>query len=104
MSPLLYKEQISFLLVYKNLLMRKLLFLFGYLLLANTVFSQTNAQADSLAAYIRIGTIPSFTVYKAPDSSAFTNKDLKKGKPVLLMLFSPDCGHCQHQEHHGGVR
>ncbi len=76
--------------------MRKILFLFGFLLFAYTGFSQENAQTDSIPGYIRIGTIPSFTVYKAPDSSAFTNKNIKKGKPLLLMLFSPDCGHCQH--------
>lgn len=75
--------------------MRKLLFLSGYLFLAATVLSQTNASTDSIPAYIRIGTVPAFTTYKAPDSSLFTKKDLQKGKPLLLMIFSPECGHCQ---------
>lgn len=28
------------------------------------------------------------------DSNNFTNKDLKPGKPVMLIYFAPDCGHC----------
>ena len=75
--------------------MRKLLFLSGYLFIAFAGFSQTNTPNDSLPAYIRIGTVPAFATYKAPDSIVFTKKDLQKGKPVLLMIFSPDCGHCQ---------
>ncbi len=75
--------------------MRKLLFLSGYLFFASAIFSQVNAQNDSVPAYIRLGTIPDFTTYKAPDSTLFTKKNLQKGKPILLMIFSPDCGHCQ---------
>jgi thioredoxin-related protein len=75
--------------------MRKLLFLSGYFLFVSAMLTQTNAQSDSIPAYIRIGTIPAFTTYKAPDSTVFTKKNVQKGKPVLLMIFSPDCGHCQ---------
>jgi cytochrome oxidase Cu insertion factor (SCO1/SenC/PrrC family) len=74
---------------------RKLLFLLGYLLLASAAFSQTNTPADSIPVYVRAGTLPAFITYKAPDSTIFTKKNLQKGKPVLLMIFSPDCGHCQ---------
>lgn len=35
-----------------------------------------------------------FNYASAPDSLPFTNKDLKK-KPLLFVVFSPDCGHCQ---------
>ncbi|MGH2647236.1 MAG: TlpA family protein disulfide reductase [Ginsengibacter sp.] len=76
--------------------MRKILFLSGYLLLACAGFSQTKTTADSIPAYIRVGTMPAFTVYKAPDSTTFTKENLRKGMPVLLMIYSPDCGHCQH--------
>ena len=76
--------------------MRKLLFLSGYLLIASAGFSQTNTPTDSTPDYVRVGTLPPFTTYKAPDSTIFSKKNLQKGKPVLLMIFSPDCGHCQH--------
>lgn len=56
------------------------------------------AQADEeKAVYLRFPTIPQFTVYKAPDSTAFSREDLKKKKEVLFMVFSPDCDHCQHE-------
>jgi thiol-disulfide isomerase/thioredoxin len=55
-------------------------------------------QADSTApVYLRFPTIPQFTVYKAPDSTAFTRDELEKKKPVVFMIFSPDCEHCQHE-------
>ncbi|HVZ95503.1 MAG TPA: thioredoxin domain-containing protein [Chitinophagaceae bacterium] len=65
------------------------------LLTAAFAFSQTNTAASDTFAYTREA-IPAFTVYKAPDSTAFTNADVAKKRPVLLMLFSPECGHCQH--------
>lgn len=46
---------------------------------------------------MRFPTIPQFTVYRAPDSTAFTKNDLQKKKPVVFMIFSPDCEHCQHE-------
>lgn len=76
--------------------MRKLLLLSGYLFIINSGFSQTSPQADSLPAYIQLRNLPAFVVYKAPDSTAFYKKDLESGMPELLMIFSPDCGHCQH--------
>ncbi len=47
--------------------------------------------------YLRFPAIPQFTVYKAPDSTAFSREDLVKKKPVVFMIFSPDCEHCQHE-------
>jgi thioredoxin-related protein len=75
--------------------MRKLIFLLACVFIAYPAFSQSNTTTDSVPAYIRIGTLPAFTTYKAPDSTYFTKKDVEKGKPTLLMIFSPDCGHCQ---------
>ena len=75
--------------------MKRLLILVFVVLVSATSFSQTNTAAEDTFAYTKQG-LPAFTVYKAPDSTAFTNKDVKKKRPVLLMLFSPECGHCQH--------
>jgi thiol-disulfide isomerase/thioredoxin len=56
----------------------------------------SNAQQGTDAATLNnIQHLPAFTIYKVPDSSAFTNDQLKKNKPVVLMFFSPDCEHCQ---------
>jgi hypothetical protein len=39
--------------------------------------------------------MPPFSLEKA-NGSTITNKVLQKGKPVLLMIFSPQCEHCEH--------
>lgn len=76
--------------------MKKLLFIFSFLLISWSAFSQTNAANDNTPAYMSNPDIPEFSLYKAPDSTAFTNEDLHKRKPTLIMIFSPECGHCQH--------
>ncbi len=55
------------------------------------------AQQDTGAVYLRFPVIPKFTVFKAPDSTSFSREDLHKNKPVIFMIFSPDCEHCQHE-------
>lgn len=76
--------------------MKRLLLLSMFFCLNGFLFSQSSATKDSIPAYISKGVIPAFKVYKAPDSSVFTNNDIQKNRPILLMIFSPDCGHCQH--------
>lgn len=59
--------------------------------------AQTNkavASHDTLAPYQKTPYIPSFKI-QLPDSSWFSNSDLKPKKPTLILYFSPDCGHCQ---------
>ena len=54
--------------------------------------AQKDASPNSLSKF---EAVPAFTVYTVPDSIAFTNKDLLKNKPLIIMFFSPDCEHCQ---------
>ncbi len=71
---------------------------FLLLLLSFSVASAVIAQnEDNLPLYLQFPFVPSFTMVKAPDSTKFTNNDLKKKSPVIIMLFSPDCEHCQHE-------
>jgi len=58
-------------------------------------FSQTNTPKSNAPEYVTNPSIPDFTVYNAPDSTLFTNEDLRKKEPTLIMIFSPECGHCQ---------
>jgi thioredoxin-related protein len=53
------------------------------------------AQADSIPVYKRFPTVPPFSIMRYPDSTAFAKKDLPGKKPVIVMVFSPDCHHCQ---------
>jgi thiol-disulfide isomerase/thioredoxin len=56
----------------------------------------SNAQQDATAATLNnIQHVPVFKIFTVPDSTAFTNEQLKKNKPFVLMFFSPDCDHCQ---------
>lgn len=61
-----------------------------------TAFPQIDSAKDK-PVYLRFPTIPQFTVYKAPDSIAFTREDLHKKKNTIFIVFSPDCGHCQRE-------
>jgi thiol-disulfide isomerase/thioredoxin len=76
--------------------MKQFLFI-AFLFICSAGFSQTKPSKDNSPAYIKDPTIPAFTLYKAPDSTAFTQKDLSAKKPTLIIIFSPECGHCQHE-------
>ena len=77
--------------------MKRFLFIVSCLLISYMGFSQTDATTDKRPEYVKNPTIPDFTIYKAPDSTVYTNNDLQKHKPTLLMIFSPECGHCQNE-------
>jgi thioredoxin-related protein len=50
----------------------------------------------SLPAYQRYPTVPGLQLVTL-DSTSYTKENLPKKKEVLIMLFSPDCEHCQHE-------
>lgn len=60
---------------------------------ASTVFGQLPGTQQPV--YLRFPTVPEFNLYKAPDSTLYTRVQLKKNKPVMFFIFSPECGHCQ---------
>ena len=56
------------------------------------------AQNDSLqATYKRFPSFPPVKLLLPDSVSYFTKSDLPKKKSVLLMLFNPQCEHCQHE-------
>ncbi len=75
--------------------MKKVFSLTATLLLFLSASAQNKPEDEPV--YLRFPTIPAFTVYKAPDSTAFAREDIKKRKPVVFFIFSPECGHCQHE-------
>ena len=74
--------------------MKQLLFSCLVLLLAGPAFSQDDS---TQAIYQQYPEIPQFTINQAADSTNFTRDDLRKHKPVVFMIFSPECEHCQHE-------
>jgi thiol-disulfide isomerase/thioredoxin len=66
-----------------------------FLLILCSAFAVGYSQDASANTLKNIQQIPSFTIVAAPDSSSFSNKELQKNKPVIIMFFNPDCDHCQ---------
>ena len=67
-------------------------FFSALLLLASIV---TNAQADVAPPYKRFPTLPPLQLLLGDSVTKYQKDDIPK-KQVLIMLFSPDCNHCQH--------
>ena len=56
------------------------------------------AQNDSLQApYKRFPSFPPVKLLLPDSVSYFTKNDLPKKTPVMLMMFNPQCEHCQHE-------
>jgi thioredoxin-related protein len=66
-----------------------LLIIFGFM-------AVSAAAQDSLPVYKRFPTLPPFKIIKVPDSIVYKKEDLKKKKATIIIVFSPDCDHCQH--------
>lgn len=54
------------------------------------------AQQDTAALFRRFPTVPPVVLLKS-DNGLITKDKLKKNQPVIIMYFSPECPHCQHQ-------
>jgi thioredoxin-related protein len=73
--------------------MKKCIFLFTLITIAIVGF----CQKDSIQApYQKFPVFPSVKL-ALPGNIIFTKKNLPKKKPVLLIVFSPMCEHCQHE-------
>lgn len=69
--------------------------LFGFCLLLAGVAA--NAQADtSLPLYKQFPDLPPLSVYRYPDSARIVKDNLARRVNTMVMIFSPDCDHCQH--------
>lgn len=72
--------------------MKKFLFIAIIILTVNTLKAQ---EFDTIPPYQKDSLhIPSFTVIKT-DSTYTNDKKIPKDKPVIIIYFSPTCGHCQ---------
>ena len=75
--------------------MRKLI-CFGFVFFTATSLYGQNA-VDTSPPYRRFPTVPPFKLLETDSVSFFTKANLKKNRPVLIMLFSPSCDHCHHE-------
>jgi len=72
--------------------MKKITILFFTLAFSMSALAQT----DTSKPYYKSRTLPSFKLLDT-DSVVFTNKVLDIDKSTIVMMFNPDCDHCQHQ-------
>ena len=56
------------------------------------------AQVDSTTLpYKKFPTLPPIQILLGDSTTKFTKENLPAKKPVLIMLFSPECSHCQQE-------
>jgi len=79
--------------------MKKIIILFLSLLLLGTLknaTAQDNTPVRPEAPYLTNKNIPAFNLLLA-DGKNFTQNNIPTSKYTLIIYFSPDCGHCQHE-------
>lgn len=54
------------------------------------------AQQSTLPPFLKTKKLPEFNILQT-DSTWFTHKELPKADFTIIIYFSPDCGHCQHE-------
>jgi thiol-disulfide isomerase/thioredoxin len=54
------------------------------------------AQYDTTPPYLKTKVVPNFVLFNT-DSVVFTQNVLTENKNTIIMLFNPNCGHCQEQ-------
>jgi len=74
---------------------KKILFLAFIMAGMQSVHSQTDS--TNLPPYKKFPFFPQISLRLPDSTSFFTREDLPKKKQVLLMLFNPECSHCQHE-------
>ena len=72
--------------------MKKIALIFFVIMISLKGFSQF----DTTAPYFKDKVLPKFSLLSI-DSVYFTQAVLKENKNTILMLFNPDCEHCQKQ-------
>ncbi len=66
-------------------------------LVANTqLVAQDNTPVRPDAPYLTNTNIPAFSLLLA-DGKNFTQNNIPTSKYTIIIYFSPDCGHCQHE-------
>ncbi len=60
--------------------------------------------STKLPAYLKTKDMPNLNILLdvvtkdgKQDTTRFTNADLPNDRPIILIYFSPECGHCQHE-------
>ncbi len=72
--------------------MKRILLNWLLIAISCTAFSQVDTAQPP---FKRFPTLPPLQILLSDSFTKYTRDDLPKKTPVLIMLFSPDCNHCQ---------
>jgi thioredoxin-related protein len=75
--------------------MKNILLLFISAFFLCFAFAQTDT--TKLPPYQRYPTLPPIQILLSDSSTIYTKAQIPNGKPILFMIFSPDCSHCQQE-------
>jgi thioredoxin-related protein len=75
--------------------MKRPFFTIAFLLMTIISFAQNGY--DTVPPFKRTPVVPSFQLLETDSVTVLTNEQLKKGKPVLIVIFNPECDHCKHE-------
>lgn len=75
--------------------MKRVVLFFVFAFGLTTVFAQTDS--SQIPPYKRFPTVPPIQILLSDSTTLYTKKDLSSHKPVLIMVFNPECEHCQHE-------
>lgn len=77
--------------------MKKTILLAIILISAVFSFAQDSTKVPVTPPYVRFPDLPPFKLLKPDSATYFGKADVPKNKQVLIMLFDPNCDHCQHE-------
>lgn len=80
--------------------MKRLLLLLMICIAGSCATAQTKPDIDPVTGkvippYKKSRDLPEFKIRLLDSVTVFNTRDIPKGKPTLLVLFDPDCKHCQ---------
>lgn len=76
--------------------MKKILFLLMILCTGLLVQAQRD---NKVPPYQKDSTLPVFSLLEIDSTTWFNNLDIPENKPVVIIYFNPECGHCQLTAH-----
>lgn len=74
--------------------MKKCLLLFAGVCISFSLLAQVDSTTPP---FKKFPTVPPLQILLGDSTTYFKKQDLAGNKPTLIMLFSPDCSHCQHE-------
>jgi thiol-disulfide isomerase/thioredoxin len=75
--------------------MKNTLLFLGFIFFSFSVFAQSDS--TKIPPYQRYPTLPPIQILLSDSSTMYAKAQIPNGRPVLFMIFSPDCSHCQHE-------